>query len=517
MYIAAVRSPDASLSVAAALPTDLKYTYSATGAGVTVYIIDTGIRSTHADFGGRVAPGFDAIGDGWGSEDCNGHGTHVAGTVGGATYGVAKQVTLVPVRVLGCGGSGSNAGVIAGVDWVTSRVQAVGGPSVANMSLGGPASSFVDDAVANSINAGVSFAVAAGNSNTNACNSSPARVPAAVTVGASSQSDLRASFSNYGTCLDIFAPGQDIVSDWWTDTTATATISGTSMASPHVAGVMATYLQNNPAASPAAVRDALVNNAGDALSSNLGTGSPDKLLHSVFDGSTPVPSPTPTPAPETNLAPVATAPAAVIAPKPNTIGTTVPMTVSWAATDANGDAISSYTLQKSTDGGTTWATVNLATPTATSATVNVAFAPVRFQVRATDARGAVGGYAQGPQVTPTLSEQSAASLSGRWSTVNSSAASGGSSVQIKTTGATATYTFTGTGVSWFGKTASNGGRAQVFVDGTLQGIVDLYSYTAANKRVLFSSKALTSGSHTLVIKVYDNSGYVDIDGFVTVR
>ena len=372
---------------------------------------------------------------------------------------------------------------------MTGRVQSVGGPSVANMSLGGPISSFVDDAVTNSINAGVSFAVAAGNSSTNACNSSPARVPAAVTVGASSQSDLRASFSNYGTCLDIFAPGQDIVSNWWTDDTAKATISGTSMASPHVAGVMAAYLQANPTASPAAVRDVLVSNAGDALS-NLGTGSPDKLLFSVLDGSVPNPTPTPTPAPEANVAPVATAPAAVVAGKSNsnTIGTTVPMTVSWAATDANGDAISSYALQQSTDGGTTWATVTLPASTATSATVNVGFAPVRFQARATDARGAVGGYAQGPQVTPALAQQTAATLSGKWSTVSASAASGGSS-----------------------------GRAQVHLDGVLQGIVDLYSSSVANKRILFSSKALTTGSHTLMIKVYDGSGYVDIDGFVTVR
>ncbi|HUR73513.1 MAG TPA: S8 family peptidase, partial [Sporichthya sp.] len=275
----------------AALPLNGAYTYSATGAGVTAYVIDTGIRASHTEFGGRVASGYTAINDGRGTDDCAGHGTHVAGTIGGATYGVAKQVTLIPVRVLDCTGSGSNSGVIAGIDWVTNRVGSVGGPSVANMSLGGAASSALDSAVNNSINAGVSYAVAGGNDNADACTTSPARAPAAVTVGASTNTDVRASFSNYGTCLDLFAPGLDIRSSYYTSDTATALMSGTSMATPHVAGVIATYLQTNPAATPAAVRSALVNSAGDALSS-IGTGSPDKLLFNVLGGgSTPTPTP----------------------------------------------------------------------------------------------------------------------------------------------------------------------------------------------------------------------------------
>jgi subtilisin family serine protease len=233
------------------------YTYTRTGAGVTAYIIDTGIRFTHQQFGGRAVSGADFI-DGGQATDCNGHGTHVAGTVGGSTYGVAKGVRLVAVRVLSCSGSGSTSGVIAGVDWVTGNHQA-GQPAVANMSLGGGASSSLDAAVNRSINDGVSYAIAAGNSNANACNASPARVPNAMTIGATGSNDARASFSNFGSCVDWFAPGVGITSAWSTSNTAIRTISGTSMATPHTAGVAALYLQGNPGASPATVRSALFN------------------------------------------------------------------------------------------------------------------------------------------------------------------------------------------------------------------------------------------------------------------
>jgi subtilisin family serine protease len=212
-------------------PLSNSYTYNATGSGVRSYIIDTGIRPTHNEFGGRASGGFTAISDGRGTTDCNGHGTHVAGTVGGSTYGVAKSVLLVPVRVLNCQGSGTTSGVIA-LDWVTANHVK---PAVANMSLGGGASTSLDNAVANSISAGVTYAVAAGNSNANACNYSPARVGAAITVGATTSSDARASYSNFGSCLDLFAPGSSITSAWSTSNTATNTISGTSMASQHVA------------------------------------------------------------------------------------------------------------------------------------------------------------------------------------------------------------------------------------------------------------------------------------------
>ncbi|UER54582.1 S8 family peptidase [Kineosporiaceae bacterium SCSIO 59966] len=274
------------------LPLNGTYTYTPTGAGVKAYVIDTGVRAGHTDFGGRVTSGYSAVNDGRGTDDCNGHGTHVAGTVGGSTYGVAKGVTIVPVRVLDCQGSGTNSGVIAGVDWVTANRS---GPSVANMSLGGGASTALDDAVNRSISAGVTYVVAAGNDNQNACNSSPARVPNAVTVGATTSSDARASFSNYGSCLDVFAAGSSITSAWHTSNTATNTISGTSMASPHVAGVAALYLQGSTGASPATVTDAITSTATTGVLTGIGSGSPNRLVYSPLTGSgggggTPAPS-----------------------------------------------------------------------------------------------------------------------------------------------------------------------------------------------------------------------------------
>jgi len=262
-----------------ALPLNNTYNYNATGSGVTAYIIDTGIRVSHTQFGGRATVGYDAISDGRNGIDCHGHGTHVAGTVGGSTYGVAKSVTLKAVRVLNCSGSGSTSGVIAGVNWVTSNARK---PAVANMSLGGSISTSLDTAVSNSIKAGITYAIAAGNSNKNACNYSPARVATAITVGATTSSDSRASYSNYGKCLDLFAPGSSITSAWYTSTTATNTISGTSMATPHVAGVAALYLQRNPTSTPAQVVSALTANATPNVVKSPGSNSPNKLLYSGF-------------------------------------------------------------------------------------------------------------------------------------------------------------------------------------------------------------------------------------------
>ena len=257
------------------LPLNQTYSYTATGSGVNVYIIDTGIRRTHTQFGGRAFVGFDAVGDGQNTNDCNGHGTHVAGTVGGSTFGVAKGVRLFAVRVLNCGGSGSTSGVIAGVDWVTANHIS---PAVANMSLGGGASTAIDTAVRNSIASGVTYCVAAGNSNTDASTQSPARVSEAITVGSSTQTDARSSFSNFGSVVDIFAPGSSILSAWFSSNTATATLSGTSMASPHAAGVAARILQGNPSASPATVRNEMVNTATTNHLSGIPSGTANRLL-----------------------------------------------------------------------------------------------------------------------------------------------------------------------------------------------------------------------------------------------
>ncbi len=248
------------------LPLDYEFTYQRTGAGVTAYVIDTGIRTTHDQFvtasgASRARVGFDAVADGQEGQDCHGHGTHVAGIIGGATFGVAKEVDLVAVRVLDCNGSGSTSGVIAGVDWVAAD-HAAGEAAVANMSLGGAASATLDDAMKRSVADGIAFAVAAGNGNfagvaQDACGYSPARVPEVMTTGASDRTDRKAPFSNYGNCIDWFAPGVDIESAWAEDDVATQTLSGTSMASPHTAGVAALYLETKPLASPNVVRDAL--------------------------------------------------------------------------------------------------------------------------------------------------------------------------------------------------------------------------------------------------------------------
>ena len=260
------------------LPLNNSYTYNFTGAGVTAYIIDTGIRITHNQFGGRATSGRDFVDNDSNADDCHGHGTHVAGTVGGSTYGVAKGVSLVAVRVLNCSGSGTTSGVIAGINWVTS--QHTTGKAVANMSLGGSPSSSLDTAVRNSIADGVVYAVAAGNSNLNACSFSPARTAEAITVGATTSTDARASYSNKGSCLDLFAPGSSITSAWNTSNTATNTISGTSMATPHVAGVAALYLQGHNA-TPLQVRNAIVNAATQNKVTNPGSNSPNRLLYSL--------------------------------------------------------------------------------------------------------------------------------------------------------------------------------------------------------------------------------------------
>ncbi|WP_330277214.1 S8 family peptidase [Lentzea sp. NBC_00516] len=260
----------------ASLPLSSSYNYTSTGSGVNVYVIDTGVRISHSTFGGRAKNGYDFVDGDAVAQDGNGHGTHVAGTIAGSTYGVAKGATVYGVRVLDDAGSGTTAGVVAGIDWVTANAIK---PAVANMSLGGGASTTIDAAVNRSIAAGVTYAVAAGNSNANASSYSPARVAAAITVGATTSTDARASYSNYGSVLDIFAPGSSITSSWNTSDTATNTISGTSMATPHVAGVIARYLQNNTSATPAQVSSALTSGATTGKVTSAGSGSPNRLLY----------------------------------------------------------------------------------------------------------------------------------------------------------------------------------------------------------------------------------------------
>jgi subtilisin family serine protease len=247
------------------------------GLNTFSYVVDTGIDSTNSDFEDRVTPGFTAVLDGRGSADCNGHGTHVAGIMGGKTFGVAKKSTLVPVRVLDCSGSGSYSSVIAGLDWIAANHR-LGDAAVVNMSLGGPASSTLDGAIRNLITKGVSVVVAAGNSSADACNYSPARVIDAITVGATTNSDARASYSNYGSCLDLFAPGSSITSTWL-GTTGTNTISGTSMASPHVAGVVARFISQNPGLTPVQVANSIKTSSTKSVVTSVGTGSPNQLAY----------------------------------------------------------------------------------------------------------------------------------------------------------------------------------------------------------------------------------------------
>jgi len=269
------------------LPLSGTYVYNADGTGVTVYIIDTGINFTHSEYSGRAFTGIDEVTAGGTATDCNGHGSHVSGTVGGTTYGVAKRVKLVAVRVLDCSGSGSTSGVIAGIDWVTAQKNASPSvPSAANMSLGGGFSATLNQAVTNSVTAGVVYAIAAGNSSADACNYSPASAPTAITVGATDITDTFASFSNFGSCVDINAPGVNITSAWIGSTTATNTISGTSMATPHVAGTIALYLQGNPTATASQVDAALKANAS---TTPVPSGTTNKFLYSGFIAAAPQP------------------------------------------------------------------------------------------------------------------------------------------------------------------------------------------------------------------------------------
>jgi len=361
------------------LPMDGYYTYDSDGSGVTAYILDTGIRTTHTEFQGRAFKSSEADFIGGTGDDCHGHGTHVAGTVGGVTYGIAKGVTLQAVRVLDCNGSGALSGVIAGIDWVTAQHLSSGGPSVANMSLSAydPFGFYgaLNDAVAASVDAGVVFAVAASNDNGDACDYIPASEPQALTVGATSSTDARASFSNYGYCVDLFAPGVGITSAYYSSDVATATWSGTSMASPHVAGVAALYLSANPTANPTTVKYNILTKTTDGVVTNPGPGSPNKLLYSrVTEGGTPPPPPSTPPAAPTGL--VATA------------VSSSQIDLSWI--DNAGDE-DHYEIERSSD-GSTFALLATLGPNVTSYSDYGLPAEAQrwYQVRATNTAGPSG-------------------------------------------------------------------------------------------------------------------------------
>ncbi|GIA24182.1 alkaline serine exoprotease A precursor [Vibrio cholerae] len=273
------------------LPLNRSYNYNYDGSGVTAYVIDTGIAFNHPEFGGRAKSGYDFIDNDNDASDCQGHGTHVAGTIGGAQYGVAKNVNLVGVRVLGCDGSGSTEAIARGIDWVAQNAS---GPSVANLSLGGGISQAMDQAVARLVQRGVTAVIAAGNDNKDACQVSPAREPSGITVGSTTNNDGRSNFSNWGNCVQIFAPGSDVTSA--SHKGGTTTMSGTSMASPHVAGVAALYLQENKNLSPNQIKTLLSDRSTKGKVSDT-QGTPNKLLYSLTDNNT-TPNPEPNPQPE---------------------------------------------------------------------------------------------------------------------------------------------------------------------------------------------------------------------------
>ena len=329
------------------LPLNSTFTATAQGSGVDTYIVDTGIYASHTEFTGRLAAGFSSIADSNGTNDCNGHGTHVAGTTAGTTYGIAKSATLIPVRVLDCSGSGSNSGVIAGLDWIVAH-HISGKAAVVNMSLGGGASTALDTAVQNVINDGIVMVVAAGNSNVDACNTSPARATNALTVGATGQysagetTDSRSSYSNYGPCLDIFAPGSRITSSWIGGSAAINTISGTSMAAPHVAGVAAVLFGRYPSSTASQIASMLRTAATPNVVIGPGTGSPNYLLYLDPLGGTP-------------SGPDAVTPVAPSAPTAITITpSSGSLSIKFTAGSAGTSPITNY--KYSLDGGVTWLT-----------------------------------------------------------------------------------------------------------------------------------------------------------------
>jgi len=470
------------------LPLNSTFTASAKGAGVDAYIVDTGIYATHSEFTGRLSAGFTAIADGNGTVDCNGHGTHVAGTTAGTTYGIAKSATLIPVRVLDCTGSGSTTGVIAGLDWIVTN-HVTGKPAVANMSLGGGTSTALDTAVQNVINDGVVMAVAAGNSSANACNSSPSRAPNAITVGATGAfnigetTDSRSGYSNFGTCLDIFAPGSNIVSSWMGSTTATNTISGTSMATPHVAGVAAVLFGRYPTSTPAEIATMLRNSATPNVVLAAGTGSPNYLLYLDPLGGPIVAPPPPTP----------------VAPSAPTGITITPSTGSLSVRFTAGAAGTSpiTTYKYSLDGGTSWATRQTGTtasPIAITGLVNGSTFSVSIRAVSLVGDGAastpVSATIPTAPVTPVIG--SATANAGRTATVRWTLGSNGGSA---ITSHIVTAYLNGSGTA--ARTVTVNGATSVTASVT--GLTTGGSYTfKVQARNAFGNSALSSASNSVI-------------------
>ena len=473
------------------LPLTGSYTYDTTASGVHAYIIDTGVLLTHTQFSGRMGNGFDAVTTGGNANDCNGHGTHVAGTVGGTTYGVAKGVTIHPVRVLGCTGSGTNAGVIAGMDWVAqNRVL----PAVANMSLGGGASQATDDAVARMTAAGVTVVVAAGNSNDNACNYSPARAPSAITVGSTTSTDARSSFSSFGTCLDIFAPGSSITSAWYTSSTATNTISGTSMASPHVAGGAALYLAGNPTATPAQVTAALNASATAGVVGSPGTGSPNRLLYTL--GGT---------------APVDTTPPSTVSGLSATASGSAQINLSWsAATDTGGSGLAGYRIESCAGAGcTNFAQIATSTTASYASTGLAASTSYSYRVRAYDGAGNNGGYSSTASATTSAGGGGGTTLTNGVPVTGLTATTGNSLNYTMVVPAGATnLTFT---------TSGGTGDADMYVklgSAPTDTVYDCRPYTGGNAETC-TFAAPSAGTYHVRLKAYSTFSGVSLVGNYT--
>ncbi len=495
---------------------DNRYGYEATGRGVTVFVVDTGIRSTHREFTGRIGTGYSVISDSRGTEDCNGHGTHTAATVGGRTFGVAKDVTLVPVRVLGCSGGGSAINLVDGIDWVVEQLTSLPRNAVINMSLGQDnGSAAIDAAVTAAVAAGIPVVAAAGNQGGNACTPSPARVGEVITVGATTADDQRASFSNAGSCVDVWAPGAAIRSADNASDSATFTLSGTSMAAPHVAGAAALHLERFPDATPAQVREAIVSTATSGVLSKIGSGSPNKLLYAPALGGL------------ANRGPTSRGPVPALTGGQVTAAGAVPVRVTAADVfDPEGDKLGGSQLQVSRDGGNTWTDVALPSPRSTAATIRVpATKALRFRIRLTDAAGNLGDWVTGPTRSLAVRSQTSGARfpkAGKWKTARSSAALGGSVKQTSRKGGTATFTFTGTSASWIATMARNRGKAAVYVDGRRIAVIDLYSKSSTSRRTAFYVHGLKAGKHTVKIVALGTKRKaakgqrIDVDGWASI-